>query len=308
MTKVLIIGGTGFIGSRLYRELSLLDFDVSTCDLEWFGNYVNHLNIAADYATLTEDMLKSFDVIIHLAGHSSVSMCKIDPEGCIRNNLTNFKDLLQKVPTGCKLIYASSSAIYDSAVEPATESWTKFKEGDMMTSTKLKADKLCFEAEYRSDVFKYGLRFGSVNGWSINYRKDLMINKMICDALENKTITISNGEYYRPLLGLSDLSSAVIKLIQSPPQPGLYNLHSLNAKIADIGVEVAKQLEVPVRYEEGSPTFDFKMSSDRIKDTFKWESKATIKSIVKEILEGFQNHANGVEEVYPSLRELPGEF
>ena len=44
-TSVLLIGGCGYIGSRLYRHLKGKGFAVDTLDLEWRGNFVNPDNI-----------------------------------------------------------------------------------------------------------------------------------------------------------------------------------------------------------------------------------------------------------------------
>ena len=39
MKKILIIGGNGYIGSKLYEHLLNLNYDVTNIDLGWFGKY-----------------------------------------------------------------------------------------------------------------------------------------------------------------------------------------------------------------------------------------------------------------------------
>ena len=46
--KILIIGGTGYIGSRIFSELSQNKlFEIKTCDKELFGNCTLRLFVQA---------------------------------------------------------------------------------------------------------------------------------------------------------------------------------------------------------------------------------------------------------------------
>jgi len=107
MKKTLIIGGCGYIGSRLFNFLKRKDYDVTSLDLELFGN-PNIPNTKANYDVLTKEDIARFDNVILLAGHSSVKMCESNMIGCFRNNVQYFVELLSKISENQKFIYASS--------------------------------------------------------------------------------------------------------------------------------------------------------------------------------------------------------
>lgn len=100
----LIIGGCGYIGSRLLEEIA-----ADGIDIELFG-MVNG-NTKIDYGEITTKFYQKYDTIILLAGHSSVAMANADPLGAYHNNIVNFQRLISNIPDSTKLIYASSSKI-----------------------------------------------------------------------------------------------------------------------------------------------------------------------------------------------------
>ena len=118
MNKVLIIGGNGYIGTRLYEYLSIdeenmpTDKDIDIIDTCWFGKVIED-TIVEDYRNMTSEFFSKYDTIILLAGHSSVKMSEGNLNSCFNNNVRNFIDLIEKLD-GQRLIYASSSSVYGS--------------------------------------------------------------------------------------------------------------------------------------------------------------------------------------------------
>ena len=113
MDKVLIIGGNGYIGTRLHEYLSIDDVeDIDLIDTCWFGKVIED-TIVADYKTMSKEFYSEYDTIILLAGHSSVKMSEAGSNSCFNNNVKNFIELLDKLTTQ-KFIYASSSSVYGS--------------------------------------------------------------------------------------------------------------------------------------------------------------------------------------------------
>ena len=51
--RVLVIGGTGYIGSAVYRHLAATGIAVDTVDRELRGNRVNERNLRCDFQELT---------------------------------------------------------------------------------------------------------------------------------------------------------------------------------------------------------------------------------------------------------------
>jgi UDP-glucose 4-epimerase len=276
--KILILGGTGYIGSRLYLDL-IKDFEVDTIDLEWFGNYVNSNNLKRNYNSLIENELEKYDVVILLAGHSSVPMCLGNMTPSFRNNVVNFVELLGKL-SHQKFIYASSSSVYgDTGAVPAKEDWDRFRPKNYYDLTKQEID---FYAEL-SNVEYYGLRFGTVNGPSPNLRIDIMINKMYHEAKQNGRIDIFNPHISRPILGIHDLCHSIKSIITGGDYRGVYNLASFNGVVQDIADNVGEHVKANITNMGNTLSYNFSIDTSKFKKIYQFKFKDTIESIVNEL-------------------------
>ncbi len=302
--KILIIGGCGYIGSRLYLYLKEQKFEVDTVDLEWFGNYVNTNNHKIDMRGVLTlrpppvPCLSNYQTVVLLAGHSSVQMCRDDRRSSFNNNLVNFVTLLERIEA-CdnppRLIYASSSSIYGNTKDiAAPEGWERY---DPKTYYDLQKQELDYYARL-SDVEYYGLRFGTVNGWSPNLRTDIMLNKMYQCATEDNQISIFNKHIYRPILGMGDLVRAVETIIRGDDHRGIYNLASFNASVEEISNSINRALggNVEIVDKGISETYNFSINTNKFKGTYEFEFRESVESIVKSLREGWNDAHKGVRE------------
>ena len=298
MNKTLIIGGCGYIGSRLFNYLKQKQYEVVSLDLELFGN-PNIQNTKENYKDLTKEDIARFDNLILLAGHSSVKMCESNMIGCFRNNVQYFVELLSKISKNQKFIYASSSSVYGNVNRNiVTEECEEYVAGSFYDLSKAEIDhyvKIFDEVNY------YGLRFGTVNGFSPNTRNDVMINAMVSSAISNKEVKVFNPMIRRPILYINDLCRAVETIILegNHSNRGLYNLASFNSTADIIGrktSEVFDDVKLSVIDREPTPeeninkklnskVYDFAISSDKFISTFNFKFEGTIKDIAIELKE-----------------------
>lgn len=278
MKNILITGGCGYIGSALFSNL-VKKHKVTTVDLEWFGNFINPNNIKKDFCNITEQDLLAYDVVIHVAANSSVPLCK-DIFDAYDNNVTKFINLVKKLKKQ-KFIYASSSCVYvTSDTTPKVETDVLFPM-DGLTFTKTTIDQFM----PLTDVEYYGLRFGSVNGYSPNMRLDLMVNAMTTSATKDERVNVFNGQAHRPILSINDLVRAVNTIIDCDiDNRGVYNIASVNHNIYDIGSKVANHLSVPLIDNGKNFTYDFTINSDKFCKTFDFQFTDTVESIVDNIM------------------------
>ena len=71
--KIFIVGGAGYIGSRLIPDLLVHNYEVTVLDLLWFGNHLpaGVEVVKKDVFDIDKSYLKNFDQVIFLAGLSS---------------------------------------------------------------------------------------------------------------------------------------------------------------------------------------------------------------------------------------------
>ena len=301
--KVMILGGCGYIGSRLSLHLREIGHSVNTIDLEWFGNYANPNNTKMDFKFINniwetghfaQQQFEESEVVILLAGHSSVPMCKDDMISSFRNNVVNFVDLLTKIGTK-KFIYASSSSIYGNTQDiAAPETWERY---DPKTFYDLNKQELDYYARL-SPVEYYGLRFGTVNGWSPNLRVDIMLNKMYKDALESCKIEVFNKHIFRPILGMEDLCRSIEAIIQGGDHRGIYNLASFNASVGMISEAIRSALNYQVEIVDRgiSQTYNFSIDTNKFRNTYDFEFRASVDSIVASFKNTWHNTAKTIRE------------
>lgn len=282
--KILVIGGSGYIGSALVQHLKNKGLETIPTGSRF-----------DDYNLLEPVFLNSFDRIVLLAGHSSVPMCLGPIESPWKNNIINFKTLIQKVDKDIPILYASSSSVYsNSGANPSIESDISLEYVNNYDLTKTVLDLYAIQ-QIEQDRCIIGLRFGTVNGASSILRKELMINSMVYSALTNSKIVITNRLINRPILGMNDLVHGIEAIVTQSNydlklNSGLYNMSSFNATVDQISKQVAEILNVPV-IDNGvtDKVYNFSISNKKFETTFNLKFSDTVSDIVNALLVAYQN-------------------
>lgn len=282
--SVLIIGGNGYIGSRILHDLEN-HFDFHSIDINWFGN--NILSEVKDYRQLTTEEIQKYNAIILLAGHSSVKMCDGPLTSSWTNNVNNFVDLVKKLDKSQTLIYASSGSVYGSQNVITSEDVAL--EFDPINNYDLTKYALDNEAtKFIKEGYNIiGLRFGTVNGWSPNTREELMINSMAKKSIIEKKICVNNKFIKRPILGINDISRAMKAIIDNPIS-GIYNLASFVDTVHNISSQVSNILGSNIHETMNvAGSYDFIMDTNKFCKTYNFTFNQTVESIVDEITTKF---------------------
>jgi UDP-glucose 4-epimerase len=294
MKKILLIGGRGYIGSLFNYKFKDV-YNITSIDIDWYNE--NKIN-SIDYNTLEKAYIQEFDVVILLAGHSSVKMCDSDLNSSFNNNVRNFTNLLTKLNRTQKFVYASSSSVYghtDSNI--VSENYNTFIPNNYYDLSKQVIDMYVSI----TNLNYYGLRFGTVNGWSPNLRSDIMINAMTTSAIDNKQIKLYTKHIMRPILGTKDLCNALQAIIEKEnSERGIYNLASFNSTSGEIANSVSQYTGCPVvefEIEQLDATnnniqknaYNFAITSSKFENQFNFKFKDTIASITNDVIEGYNS-------------------
>lgn len=130
--RVLVAGGSGFLGSHLCdRLLERTDISQLVClDNLWTGTRDNiaHIGdprfhfVSSDVETFRSD--QTFDEIFHLASPASPPWYMLEPERTISANLLGAMRLLEVLSPGGRISYTWTSEVYgDPLVTPQPESY-----------------------------------------------------------------------------------------------------------------------------------------------------------------------------------------
>ncbi len=212
--KILITGGTGFIGSHLTQFLKK-DNDITIYDVK--------KPIEKDVKFILGDILdeqkilqsfQDFDVIIHLAATVGVENTETNPVLTLNTNILGTKNILEacKKHNIKKVILASSSEIYGEPRKvPIDETQTP------IPITTYGISKLASEEYLKSYAktcgFNYSiLRFFNVVGPKQSSR--FVLPEFIKNALNNKPLAIhGNGLQIRAFCHIADICQGIEKSI-----------------------------------------------------------------------------------------------
>jgi nucleoside-diphosphate-sugar epimerase len=278
---VLVIGGSGYIGSAVAKHLN-----ADTVDLQWFGGSTPTHKV--DYRDLTKDFLADYSHIILLAAHSSMAMCDDNWQSAWQNNVTNLSHLVSKLTKQQTLVYASSGSVYGSGGLNRIESMDLGPAKIEYDLTKQIGEQVAQGATCNT----IGLRLGTLSGFTNYARSDLMLNAMTISAIDNSIITVYNGNNHRSILGINDCVRAIEVIVNQEPatQHEIFNLASFNGSVIDFATAAANILDVDldVRHEVTN-NFSFELNSNKFKDTYKFEFTETANTIITSLVENYNN-------------------
>jgi UDP-glucose 4-epimerase len=121
MSRILVVGGAGYIGSHVVRSFLDKEYDVAVYDNMSSGCVENLFQEAAfingdilNYEQLSQTMRTGFDGVVHLAAFKAAGESMIKPEKYSINNITGTLNILNSLSeTGIKnIVFSSSAAVY----------------------------------------------------------------------------------------------------------------------------------------------------------------------------------------------------
>lgn len=157
MGKILITGGTGFLGSYLAELLSARGDEVTTTYivdpdpfLAHLGHGVKVVHLDVTDTTEVHRLLESLrpDTIFHFAGQPYVKPSWEDPMGTFRTNIDGtlvFLEWLRRHSPRTRFAFAGSGAAYGISERQPMDEETPLRPSSPYASSKAVGDLLCFQ-------------------------------------------------------------------------------------------------------------------------------------------------------------------
>ncbi len=241
-SKVLVIGGAGFIGGFVVRELLKHDVkEVIIYDNFTRGKHENIKDCLQDERCTvypfggdireTDVLDKAFegvDYVFHLAAMWLLH-CKDFPRTAFDVNIGGTFNVLEACVKHNvkKLIYSSSASVYGDAVEvPMTEDHP-FNNKNFYGATKISGEAMCTAFNDRYGLNVVGLRYMNVYGPGQDQHAvysgvvPIMLNKI--DANEQPTINGDGTQAY-DFIYVEDVARSNVQALLSDTNFGFYNV------------------------------------------------------------------------------------
>lgn len=205
MSKILVTGSAGLIGSSVVKRLRDNGNDVVDCDIRFTDNPLSF------FSDSIQPILKKCSGIIHLAGISRVIHGQQYPELCYQVNTGGTKKFLEfyrNLPNKPWLIYGSSREVYgEQELLPVSEDASynpinKYAEG------KVEIENIVTNLG-KSGFNTTILRFSNVYGGLLDHH-DRVIPAFCLKSLKNETIRIDGKECVFDFTYIDDVADGIL--------------------------------------------------------------------------------------------------
>ena len=301
MSKILITGGAGYVGSVLTPYLLNKGHKVTVVDLMIYGEEVLKKNknlriVKGDIRdrNLLEKELTDHEIVIHLACISNDPSFELNPKLGKSINLDAFTPLVEisKKKLIKRFIYASSSSVY--GIKNEKEVHENMTLEPLTDYSKYKIECELILKKYLSEDFTpIIIRPATVCGYAPRQRLDVVVNILTNLAYHKRKISVFGGDQLRPNIHIKDMAEAYDILInakKSQVSGEVFNAGYENKTVLDLANTVKKVIGEDVELKS-TPTNDnrsYHISSEKIKKVLGFESKFTISDAVTDLKIAFK--------------------
>lgn len=312
MVKVLVAGGSGFIGSHLCEKLLTEGYEVLCVDNLLTGSQKNieHLLSNPRFTFINHDITKPFkdqlevDAIFHLASpaspnhHSKISYHALPMETMMANTVGTKLLLELAKKNNAKFLYASTSEAYgDPLQHPQTEEYrgnvSSIGPRSVYDEAKRFGETLTMYYFRNENVDTRIVRIFNTYGPRMHKNDMRMIIRFITQALSSEPITVfGDGKQTRCLCYVDDLVEGLMRLMFYPHTAGVVvNIGSQQEHTVLDYAKMVKHLtssKSEIIHSEALPTDDPKKRQPDIslaKTLLQWEPTITLEKGLLKMIE-----------------------
>lgn len=319
MSRILVTGGAGFIGSNFirymvnkYSEYEIINLDALTyCgnleNLKDMENKDNYSFVKGDIADkdIVDDLVKGCDYVINFAAETHVDRSIDDPEIFIKSNVLGTQVLLNaaKMHGVEKYIQISTDEVYGSLGKEGYFSETT----PLQPNSPYSASKASGDLITRAYSQTYGLPI-NITRCSNNYGPyqfpEKLIPLMISNALENKKLPLyGDGKNVRDWLHVHDHCAAIDLVLHDGRAGEVYNIGGNNERQ---NIEIVKLILNELDRDESLIEFvtdrlghdrRYAIDSSKIQNELGWKPSYTFEKGIRETIGWYLDNQDWISQV-----------
>tara|TARA_B100000965_G_scaffold393838_1_gene405238 strand:- start:2317 stop:3252 length:936 start_codon:yes stop_codon:yes gene_type:complete len=311
MSKVLITGGAGYIGSMLATELISLGHEVTVVDLlKYDKSSLNHLYSNKKFKLIVKDirnknlikkLLKKNEYIIPLAALVGAPLCEKNKKIAKSTNLAAIRSICEYSTKRNKIIYLTSNSGYGIGEK------NKFcDESSPLRPISLYGRTKCdAEVEVQKTENYVCFRLATVFGYSFRMRSDLLVNNFVFNSIRNKKLTIFEPHFRRNFIHIRDVVKAIIFTMNNfnKMKKNVFNLGLSSANITKIMLakkikKQFKQLKISIVKNRTDPDKRDYFVSNRKVEKKGFKASISLDDGIAELLKVFEHNRNKIINNY----------
>ena len=316
MKKVVVTGGSGFIGSNLVKYLLKKKYFVINVDkLSYSANPYNLIDIENNnkYKFVKADLnnnKKIFQVlkkyrpvaVFNLAAETHVDRSIDNPKNFINSNILGVYNLLEsiliykkKIKKKIKLIHVSTDEVYGDLIKGRSNETYPYNPSSPYSASKASADHL-IKAYVRTYKFP-AIITNCCNNYGPNQFPEKLIPKLIFNIINNISLPIyGKGRNSREWIHVHDHCEALFLIFLKGKLGESYNVGSNqninNIDIAKKLIKIAKKnsltvgKKVKIKFVKDRPGHDLRyaLNNKKILKKLKWKAKISLNKGLSETL------------------------
>lgn len=296
---VLVVGGAGYIGSHLCRKLLASGRTVRLLDCFVYGNQaIRDLIGQPGFELVVGDCrniqsvvsaVNGASAIVHLAAIVGDPACEQDRKAALEINYAATR-MMVEVAKGYgveRFIFASSCSVYGETDEFVDER-SALNPISLYAQTKVDSERALLAAG--SDRFHPTIfRLATVFGHSYRPRFDLVVNLLTAKAVEEGTITIFNGDQWRPFIHVADVAEGILQLLSAPLDAvsgEIFNLGDsrMNYRLAEVASVIQKLVPgVRVEHIENPDRRNYRVCFEKVQQRIGFQCRRSLEEGIQEM-------------------------
>jgi nucleoside-diphosphate-sugar epimerase len=323
---VLVIGGAGYIGSVLVRQLLNRDYRVTILDNLIYGNGASVSGLGdqdgftfikgdfTDPAVLDKALDSATDVVL-LAALVGDPICKKYPELAQRTNFDGPVALLGRMKSRGinRFVFTSTCSNYGLMPDdtPAAED-SALNPQSLYAVTKVAYEKEILKAAPEVDYCPVILRLSTAFGISERMRFDLTISEFTREMAMGRELVVYDENTWRPYCHTQDISEAILRVLESPEAKVRGEVFNVGGEKGNytkkmIVEEILKQIPDGrvVSKGGGSDPRNYRVSFGKIRSALDFVPRVTVERAVRDLIRSVQND---LYADYDSRRNFYGNY
>ena len=310
--RILLTGGSGYLGSVLTRKLLTNGHHVRILDNFLFGKgSLKDIQDNKKLELVTGDIrdlsivgksLKNIDTVIHLASIVGTQSAELDSKVSTEINFMATRNIAElcKIYKIKQFIFASTCSVYGAQPDRLIAENSEVDPMDSYGLSKFQSERAILQTYDYPTILRLGTLFGA----SHRMRFDLAINLFIAQAMNKEKLTIFGGEQWRPFLHVDDAAEAFSFAVENKME-GTYNVVWKNLTISEMAKDVKKLIPAQVALSKDIiDKRDYRVSGKKL-ERFGFKAKKDIAYAAKEfkskILEDVENYKQDKYSNYKSF-------
>jgi nucleoside-diphosphate-sugar epimerase len=311
MKKILVIGGSGYIGSVLVQDLLNEGYQVTNLDLTIFPDQEkkkiklkaeNFLKIDLRNTLLLNQQLNLCDQVIILGGlvGEYITNKYQDLSNSINEiGITKLIDSCENYKNIKNIVFISTCSNYGITKDKIfVDEDYELKPLSLYAKAKVKVEQHLLEKKntYYAPTI---LRFATAFGVSDRMRFDLTVNHFCYAMLKHKKIEVYDADTWRPYCHVKDFSRLIIKILNSDRKKISYKVFNAGSNINNFTKENIVELiskKIPdvkvILKKGGADKRDYRVSFDRVEKDLGFKANFSVQSGIDEIIKLLKDNKN----------------